>query len=149
MVVSWDILLVLLSVLIAVAGTFVTLQHAQRIYSCSGRSAKLWAARSGITLAVTIWSAHFIGMLALTLPVRLYYDLALTLLSLLPVLAGSLLGFNALCAPASERRIIFSGLLMGLGISDPNYLQLPRVHEGNDLNTLLQNYWMVIHIPPL
>ena len=33
--------------------------------------------------------------------------------------------------------------------SDPNYLQLPRVHEGNDLNTLLQNYWMVIHPPVL
>lgn len=33
--------------------------------------------------------------------------------------------------------------------SDPNYLQLPRIHEGNDLNTLLQNYWMVIHPPVL
>ncbi|MDE3235233.1 MAG: cytochrome c biogenesis protein CcsA [Bacteroidota bacterium] len=33
--------------------------------------------------------------------------------------------------------------------SDPNYLQLPRVFEGNDLNTLLQNYWMVIHPPVL
>jgi cytochrome c-type biogenesis protein CcmF len=33
--------------------------------------------------------------------------------------------------------------------SDPNYLLLPRVFEGNDLNTLLQNYWMVIHPPIL
>jgi cytochrome c-type biogenesis protein CcmF len=33
--------------------------------------------------------------------------------------------------------------------TDPNYLDLPRVHEGNDLNTLLQNYWMVIHPPVL
>jgi len=33
--------------------------------------------------------------------------------------------------------------------TDPNYLTLPRVHEGNDLNTLLQNYWMVIHPPVL
>ena len=31
--------------------------------------------------------------------------------------------------------------------TDPNYLDLPRVHEGNDLNTLLQNYWLsLIHI---
>ncbi len=34
-------------------------------------------------------------------------------------------------------------------ISDPNYLQLPKIHEGNDLNALLQNYWMVIHPPIL
>jgi cytochrome c-type biogenesis protein CcmF len=33
--------------------------------------------------------------------------------------------------------------------TNPDYLQLPRVFEGNDLNTLLQNYWMVIHPPVL
>jgi cytochrome c-type biogenesis protein CcmF len=33
--------------------------------------------------------------------------------------------------------------------TNPDYLQLPRVFEGNDLNTLLQNYWMVIHPPIL
>lgn len=33
--------------------------------------------------------------------------------------------------------------------SNPEYLKLPRVYEGNDLNTLLQNYWMVIHPPIL
>ena len=33
--------------------------------------------------------------------------------------------------------------------SNPNYLQLPKIYEGNDLNTLLQNYWMVIHPPVL
>ncbi|RXK85810.1 cytochrome c biogenesis protein CcsA [Filimonas effusa] len=33
--------------------------------------------------------------------------------------------------------------------TNPDYLSLPRVYEGNDLNTLLQNYWMVIHPPIL
>lgn len=33
--------------------------------------------------------------------------------------------------------------------SNPDYLQFPKIHEGNDLNTLLQNYWMVIHPPVL
>ncbi|MEO8710630.1 MAG: cytochrome c biogenesis protein CcsA, partial [Parafilimonas sp.] len=33
--------------------------------------------------------------------------------------------------------------------NNPDYLQLPKIHEGNDLNTLLQNYWMVIHPPVL
>ena len=33
--------------------------------------------------------------------------------------------------------------------TNPEYLLLPRVYEGNDLNTLLQNYWMVIHPPVL
>lgn len=33
--------------------------------------------------------------------------------------------------------------------SNPDYLQLARIKEGNDLNVLLQNYWMVIHPPVL
>lgn len=31
----------------------------------------------------------------------------------------------------------------------PDYLSLDKIHEGNDLNALLQNYWMVIHPPIL
>jgi len=33
--------------------------------------------------------------------------------------------------------------------TNPDYLQFPKIYEGNDLNTLLQNYWMVIHPPVL
>ncbi|MFT4153005.1 cytochrome c biogenesis protein CcsA [Parafilimonas sp.] len=32
---------------------------------------------------------------------------------------------------------------------NPDYLQFPRIFEGNDLNSALQNYWMVIHPPIL
>lgn len=31
----------------------------------------------------------------------------------------------------------------------PDYLSLPQMQDGNDLNILLQNYWMVIHPPVL
>lgn len=33
--------------------------------------------------------------------------------------------------------------------ANPDYLNFPRIKEGNDLNSLLQNYWMVIHPPVL
>ncbi|MEP6466941.1 MAG: cytochrome c biogenesis protein CcsA, partial [Parafilimonas sp.] len=33
--------------------------------------------------------------------------------------------------------------------NNPDYLQFPKIYEGNDLNALLQNYWMVIHPPIL
>lgn len=33
--------------------------------------------------------------------------------------------------------------------TNPDYLSMPRVRDGNDLNALLQNYWMVIHPPVL
>ncbi len=33
--------------------------------------------------------------------------------------------------------------------TNPDYLQFPKIFEGNDLNAALQNYWMVIHPPIL
>ena len=33
--------------------------------------------------------------------------------------------------------------------NNPDYLSFPKIKEGNDLNSLLQNYWMVIHPPVL
>ncbi len=33
--------------------------------------------------------------------------------------------------------------------TNPDYLQFPKIYEGNDLNASLQNYWMVIHPPIL
>jgi cytochrome c-type biogenesis protein CcmF len=33
--------------------------------------------------------------------------------------------------------------------TNPDYLQFPKIFEGNDLNSALQNYWMVIHPPVL
>ena len=33
--------------------------------------------------------------------------------------------------------------------TNPDYLQFDKIREGNDLNSALQNYWMVIHPPIL
>jgi len=33
--------------------------------------------------------------------------------------------------------------------NNADYLSFPRIQQGNDLNSLLQNYWMVIHPPVL
>ncbi|MDO8812590.1 MAG: EAL domain-containing protein [Gallionella sp.] len=122
MLIVWNIPLVLLSVLVAMLGSFTALTHAQRMRESSGRSAWIWMIVGGMTLGLTIWSMHFIGMLAFHLPIPLGYDLLLTLLSALPAIAAALLGFYVLREPdISTVRIIVSGLLMGLGISIMHY----------------------------
>ncbi|MDE2310138.1 MAG: diguanylate cyclase [Betaproteobacteria bacterium] len=118
----WNVPLVVLSVLVAMIGSFAALAHAQRMRASSGRSAWVWMIAGGITLGLAIWSMHFIGMLAFHLPIPIGYDLPLTLLSALSAIAASLLGFYVLReAVISSRRIIVSGLLMGGGISMMHY----------------------------
>lgn len=112
----------LLSVLVAVAGSLTALAHAQRMRESSGRTAVLWMVAGSITLGLAVWSMHFIGMLAFHLPIPLTYDLQLTLFSIVPVIAAALLGFRVLREPqVSMRRLVPVGLLMGIGISAMHY----------------------------
>ncbi len=111
-----------LSVLLAVVGSFTALAHASRMRHSQGKSALVWMLAGGITLGMAIWSVHFIGMLAFHLPIPLSYDLSLTLLSALPAIAGSLLGFYALrTRVVTNTRIFFISLIMGAGISTMHY----------------------------
>ena len=122
MQISWNISLVALSVLVAMIGSFAALTHAQRMRESNGRLATLWMLAGASTLGVAIWSMHFIGMLALHLPVPLAFDQTLTLLSVLPAMVAALLGFQVLNhTHISNKRIAVSGLLMGAGISLMHY----------------------------
>lgn len=122
MQISWNISLVVLSVLVAIIGSFAALSHAQRMRESSGRVAMLWMVAGGCTLGVAIWAMHFIGMLAWHLPIAVAFDPFLTILSMFPAIAAALLGFWVLrAAHISYRRIAVSGLLMGAGISLMHY----------------------------
>lgn len=120
--ISWNISLVLLSLLVAVAGSFAALTHAQRMRESCGRVASLWMLAGGVTLGLAVWSMHFIGMLAFHLPVPVSYDPLFTLLSVVPVIAASLLGFRLLREPeVASWRLAAGGVLMGLGIAAMHY----------------------------
>ena len=118
----------LLSVLIAMIGSAVALAQAQRMRTSIGRASRMWMLGGATTLGMAIWSMHFIGMLALHTPIAIGYDLHLTLLSVVPAIASALLGFHVLRAPRiSGRRIVFSGLLMGVGISTMHYTGMAAI----------------------
>jgi diguanylate cyclase (GGDEF)-like protein/PAS domain S-box-containing protein len=119
---TWNFSLVFLSVLVAILGSFTALTHAQRMREGSQRAATAWMVAGGITLGMAIWSMHFIGMLAFHLPIPIGYDLELTLLSIVPAITATLLGFNVLRQKhVPPKRIILSSLWMGLGISVMHY----------------------------
>ena len=118
MQITWNILPVLLSVLVAVIGSFTALTHVQRMRASTGRVATLWMAAGSVTMGMAVWSMHFIGMLAFHLPVQISYDLELTILSVLPAIAAALLVSYVLReSDISAGRIVASGLLMGTGVS--------------------------------
>ena len=123
MPVFWDSNLVILSVLTAVYGSFAALSHAERMRNSSGKFANVWMVAGGITLGLSIWAMHFIGMLAFHLPIAIAYDLSLTFLSALPAIAAAFLGFYILQRrKINYLRIVLGGLMMGAGISAMHYI---------------------------
>jgi diguanylate cyclase (GGDEF)-like protein/PAS domain S-box-containing protein len=120
--ITWNYLLVALSVIVATVGSFTALAHARHMRDSSGNSAWLWMIAGAVTLGLAIWSMHFIGMLAFHLDTPLSYDRTLTILSALPAIAAALLGFYVLRSIViSFGRILGASILMGLGISAMHY----------------------------
>ncbi|AOE85665.1 putative bifunctional diguanylate cyclase/phosphodiesterase [Pseudomonas sp. TCU-HL1] len=120
---SYDYSLVLISLLVAILASYTALDLAGRVTSSQGRGAVLWIAGGAIAMGIGIWSMHFIGMLAFSLPIPLGYDLPLTLLSLLIAVLVS--GFALWLVSQPEQplwQLLCGAVAMGAGISSMHYL---------------------------
>lgn len=147
MIIIWNSLLVALSLLVAVVGSFTALMHAARMRNSQGKYTLGWMLVGGITLGMAVWSMHFIGMLAFHLPIPLNYDLSLTVVSALPAIAAALLGFYALRASVvTNARIFFVSLIMGAGISTMHYTGMSALKMIPELEYNSSIYWLSILI---
>jgi len=117
--------LVALSVLVAVfvsnTALFLFFRVA-RMQSPRGSQARIWLGGGAISMGAGIWATHFLGMLALSLPIRLTYDLATTAASLVIAIASSFAALRVAANPhASRTRLFASSCLLGGGISAMHY----------------------------
>jgi PAS domain S-box-containing protein len=120
-----DPVLVALSVLIAVLGSWTALDLLRRVRANAGTARRWWLAGAAAATGASIWSMHFVAMLAYELGVEVRYDVGQTVLSLLLAVAATAVGFAAVSAPAAApgpARIGAAGLAMGLGICLMHYV---------------------------
>lgn len=111
------------SYVIAVIASFVALDMANRVSANRGSpSAKYWLWGGATAMGSGIWSMHFVGMLAFTLPIPIPYHIPTTLLSLGFAIAASAMAlFTISRGKLSARRLLGSGLLMGGGVALMHY----------------------------
>ena len=122
MVGTYNVWLQLLSFLVAFIASYVALDLGSRVSSSSGRVAKYWLAGGSVAMGTGIWSMHFIGMLAFQLPIQMGYDIPVTMLSMLiAILASGFALFTINRDQLSLRRLLTSGLVMGIGIAAMHY----------------------------
>jgi len=123
MVGSYDSLLVVLSIVVAIVASHVALDLTSRIKASHGRKAsQYWLIGGAVSMGIGIWSMHFIGMLAWRLPIPVWYDISMTLLSLL---SGMMTSAFALYLASRDtlgvRRLLPGSAVMGIGIASMHY----------------------------
>jgi len=82
MVGTYDYWLVALSVFIAVCASYVALDLGGRISAARGLTKVAWHSGGAIVMGLGMWSMHYVGMEAFTLPVPVQYHVPTVLLSL-------------------------------------------------------------------
>src|SRR5580693_7289781 len=140
---SYDYRLVALSVLIAVLASYAALDLAARVTAAQGRIRFAWLCGGATAMGTGIWSMHYIGMLAFSLPIPVLYDWPTVLLSLLAAVFTSAIALFIV----SRRRMgwlaaAVGSVIMGAGIATMHYtgmaaMSLPAMcHYSSALVTL-------------
>ncbi|WP_181706461.1 MHYT domain-containing protein [Chthonobacter rhizosphaerae] len=123
--------LVALSLLVAFQGSYVGLNFARGIENAGGIRRRHLITMASLSLALGIWTMHFVGMLAAHLPVAVDFLVLPTLVSFLVcvLVVGVAVVFVGSGRP-SARRITIAALFMGAGIVTMHYLGMSALHTG-------------------
>ncbi|MBP6365864.1 MAG: EAL domain-containing protein [Nitrosomonas sp.] len=123
MVSTYNHWLVALSLIVATLASYTTLDLSGHISALTRPKLRhVWLVGGATAMGIGIWSMHFIGMLAFSLPIPLGYDFVTTGYSMLIAI---LLSYFVLYIVTQTKltffRLIIGSTLMGLGISGMHY----------------------------
>jgi len=125
---TYNLWLVFLSVSVAIFVSYTILRLTARIARANGLAARLWLGGGAVAMGSGIWSMHFIGMLAFSLPIAVAYSIPVTIVSLLIAIIAC--GFALAVAnrpQLSLPHLAISAILLGGGISAMHYVGMAAI----------------------
>jgi NO-binding membrane sensor protein with MHYT domain len=121
-----------LAYIMSCAGSLLGLQCTTRAQVLTGRSRIQWLMAGALAIGGTgIWVMHFIGMLGFSASsTTIRYDIPLTLFSAVIAIVAAGVGLYIAGAPRSMSagRLLFGGLLTGLGVAGMHYLGMAAMN---------------------
>jgi NO-binding membrane sensor protein with MHYT domain len=130
MTVSYQPILILLSIGVAILGSLTALALTA---GSNDRDSEAWQssfalANGGLIMGSTIWSMHFIAMMAVDFPILVNYNLLETIASICIAIVAT--GMGLYLASAHRLGVLsipVGGILMGLGIAGMHYLGMSAI----------------------
>ncbi|WP_118183325.1 putative bifunctional diguanylate cyclase/phosphodiesterase [Paraburkholderia phosphatilytica] len=133
---AYNPLLTGLSVVVAFLASFTALESVAMLNTVTSRRQRaVWLAGSACAMGAGIWSMHFIGMIALTLPIAVGYEIDVTAASLALAVLASFVALATVSRDGlSPRRLFAAGTVMGLGVAAMHYTGMAamRMSPGID-----------------
>ncbi len=124
----YDPWIVAASVLIASFAAYVALDLAGRVRTRDAVVARTWWVGGSLVMGTGIWSMHFVGMMAYSLPIALGYTYALTALSWLAAVGVSAVALGlAARGGLGGRRLAGGSAVMAAGICAMHYLGMAAI----------------------
>ena len=115
--------LVVFSIIIAILASYVALDLAGRMAAAQRRTRRWWLLGGALAMGSGIWSMHFIGMLAFSLPIPVRYDIPTVIVSHFAAVFASGVALYVVSRHALHVIPFLSGgMLMGMGITAMHYI---------------------------
>src|SRR5688572_26445989 len=135
--------LVLLSLLVAILASYTAITLALHIRLATRQFAPAWLIGGGVAMGIGIWSMHFVGMLALALPIEIAYDVGTTLLSMVIAIVVSTFALHiASRQQVGRAALVSAGFAMGIGICAMHYVGMAALEIS--LPIRYDPLWVVI-----
>jgi diguanylate cyclase (GGDEF)-like protein/PAS domain S-box-containing protein len=120
---SYDYRLVALSIMMAMFASYAALDLAGRVTAAHGWGRAVWLGAGAAAMGLGIWAMHYVGMLALIMPIPVFYHLPTVLLSLLAAIAASGVALHVVSRTKLNLWQEAAGsLVMGSGIAAMHYI---------------------------
>jgi diguanylate cyclase (GGDEF)-like protein/PAS domain S-box-containing protein len=130
-----DLRLIAVAVFICLIGCFSTVNLMMRARQSPARQAAIWLPGTAAVFAITIWSTHFLAMLAFHCGMPIDYDVTQTLESVVIAGLGTLLGLIAwYVAPLWWLGVLCGGALLGLAIGGMHYSGVNAMRMAGQMN---------------
>ena len=124
MAVTYQMVLVLLSIIVGIVGSLTALALTSGALDTDRDpwESSFALANGGLIMGTTIWSLHFIAMMAVQFPVLINYNIIETILSICFAIGATALGLYVVSKKRLGRySIVGGGLAMGAGIGAMHY----------------------------
>jgi len=134
---TYDPLLVFISIVVAIVSSFVALSTVPRIHCVLNTQwDSMWVIVFGMSMGAGIWSMHFIGMMAFDLPIPVYYDITLTIISLLLAITVCSIAVLPLRegGAITATTTMYMGTIVGCGVAGMHYMGMAAMQVNASMH---------------